>query len=633
MKSDAVQSLHVKGYNPDYKDPKYITVPNASTKSLRWWQIDAFNLLKDSRFALIVAFCGSGKSILQIALSIHDIVTSGWKQKQLIVVPQQHISGSFIGDDERSYLTLEVNGNTYDWKVEHNFCDDTNVIENLRNWLLTDGETLGKKFRGKTLITNLCAVCSHQALGLVWKTLDESQKKQAVKNLTLRVDEAHHISGVYDLNDDEYTTSQQIGIDEIRTNLGEVCSYIMNCRNEDSKIHMTTATPYRGDQDIILSPKAKLKFKTYFLDWIVHFNTLGIERFDLTYQEYAIDPINAVVRQIKNEPNEKHLVVIPSTGTKWRTNGKTELAAFFSALYKVVPKDRVLDLVTQSTQDTNKAKLLKEPKCSDNGKSKFDVVVTCMLGREGTDWCPCSRLHNTSNESSITLAVQTIGRPFRRFEGKNSVSIINYIPKFAAPKAGMGRAELLTDRTNALLVCMQMDEMCKPIMIPVIKSSEKTAQGHHSSITSERMSLAGVFGTDYQDFKKDLIEEVESLSVKDEEALNEVVSDLVAKYRIKNNVKNVEDGVKALVLRILSAKLKALDICVDVSFIREQGFGNLVEKYVDKDASIFFGNYSKEDWQKIREILRKTWDEKFIAWAKEKGVTNKLGAKYQKMLF
>src|SRR3954470_15603999 len=87
--------FQVHGTNSHWNDTKYKRQINAATKTLLEWQWEAFDKIKDSRFALISAFCGSGKSFLQVVLEISDVVDSGYRQKQLIVVPQQHISEGF----------------------------------------------------------------------------------------------------------------------------------------------------------------------------------------------------------------------------------------------------------------------------------------------------------------------------------------------------------------------------------------------------------------------------------------------------------------------------------------------------------------------------------------------------------
>ena len=48
--------------------------------------------------------------------------------------------------------------------------------------------------------------------------------------------------------------------------------------------------------------------------------------------------------------------------------------------------------------------------------------VACRLFDEGTDWVPCTRLHNTDAcEKSVTLAVQRFFRPLRHHPEKRDV--------------------------------------------------------------------------------------------------------------------------------------------------------------------------------------------------------------------
>ena len=222
--------------NPHWNDPQFITPPNQKVKQLgsggRKWQIDAYNRTRSKRFAFVAAFCGSGKSVVQVALGVDDVVSSGWKQKQLIVVPQSHIHRGFAGDEDLDYIPIEVNGEKYEWKINHNFCDDksVDVLNGLTKWLLTDGEELSRNFRDH-IVTGINAICSHQALGLVWNKLTPAQKKRAIHNLTLRVDEAHHINGVFDADEEGLTKDEKAAIQMESTNLGDVCRYIFNAKD------------------------------------------------------------------------------------------------------------------------------------------------------------------------------------------------------------------------------------------------------------------------------------------------------------------------------------------------------------------------------------------------------------------
>jgi superfamily II DNA or RNA helicase len=599
-------SLKLEYHNPEYMEDAFqIEVPNLATKKLRVWQRDAFNKLKNARFALCAAFCGSGKSILQVALAVHDIVRCGYKQKQLIVVPQQHIHKTFVGEGNIEYIPLLVNGKKYEWKVIHNFCDaDDEILKGLKKWLLTSPAKLSKNYRDK-IIAGVNAVASHQALTRVWSKLTEAEKQIAIKNLTLRIDEAHHIKGVFEEEEEELTDAQKIAVKSESTYLGEISRFIFN-NGKTSKLHFTTATFYRGDRSNILFPAVEEKFTTYYLDWIKHFKTLGIERFDLQYEEYNGDPIKDIAYRIAQEPNEKHLVIIPSTTHKWRLNGDSELQKLLKEIYKLVPKERVLDLVTKNTQKKNKKLLLAEPKTAEN-ESKFDVIVTCMLGLEGTDWCPCSRLHNAAPGSSITLAVQIMGRPFRQFRGKTQVRMYSYIKQFVQPKAGMTKQDLLNDRTNALLTCIQIDEMCRPIILPILPSKK------NGSKNSQGITLRDIFGNKYEDVKRTLIEELECLENKTKEDINLVIEDILNEQGIKKHRKAVKAGLQALTIRLLADELK--DLGVDVEFIRREGFAKILEKYELK-KTFFFGGYGKKDWGIIRGILKRRCEEMVEAYKK-----------------
>jgi hypothetical protein len=104
------------------------------------------------------------------------------------------------------------------------------------------------------------------------------------------------------------------------------------------------------------------------------------------------------------------------------------------------------------------------------------------------------------------MAIQTIGRPFRRFDGKTTIRIYYYIRRFAVPKKGMTKRELLSDRTNALLLLMQLDEMNHPILVPIIPNSVKDE--NDSENEPKRLTLIEIFGDQYQAMKKELFEEI-----------------------------------------------------------------------------------------------------------------------------
>jgi len=607
----------VEHHNPRYNEPQYLYPTNVTSKKMFRWQNDAFEQGKDERFFLVQAFCGSGKSLLMTQLAIHDILKSKRRQKQLIIVPQEHIHKGFVGDksesgDDISYLSIiHADNEKYEWHVqpEHNCCDGPDRVERLKKWLLIPASKLVKGFTGN-VIGGINAVCTYSALVECWKKLSDKERQLAIKNLTLRVDEAHHIKHVF-LEDEELTYEHRLALEQEATELGRICKFIVNNKDQSCKLHLVTATFYRGDRMSILLPMVLAKFSQYNLDWIEHFNSLGIKSFYLQYEEYEDDPVERIIARIKEEPNEKHYITVPSTGQKWRLNGN-EYLRLISRLKEEFPRKRILDMVTPGTQKDNKKLLLAEPKNAQS-KSKFDIVIVCMLGREGTDWCPCSRLHNASCENSITLAIQTLGRPFRRFEGKEEIKVFHYVKKFAMPKKGMTKRELLSDRINALLFCMQLKEMFNPIMIPKLPSQRQKRKITNSG---GDLTLADYFGDQYDNARRDLIEGFEDLADEKDKNIEELFEDICDSYDISEEDKqDVQDGLLCLVLREIDA-LKMPGI--DVAFLRESGFDRLEEINVSMFGSDFYSN----DWEIIRDILRsdvKKTKSKILALARSGG--------------
>jgi hypothetical protein len=353
-------------------------------------------------------------------------------------------------------------------------------------------------------------------------------------------------------------------------------------------------------------------FVEYNLDWIEHFQSLGIRDFYLQYEFYKKDPICQIVNQLRAEPKEKHYIVVPSLGSKWRD--EQSLQNLLKSIHQVFPKDRVLDLVTKSTQQANKIKLLEEPKISiEEHPSMFDVVIVCMLGREGTDWCACSRIHNASVESSITLAVQTAGRAFRRYDGKEVVKLFHYVKNFTAPK-DITRRELFADRTNALLFSMQCDDFINPIIIPAIPGQDGKDKG-----VSSRNTLMDVFGDQYQNVQTDLIYGYELMEVKSKENIYALALSICEDYEIVENLEAVRD---ALVVRLLRNTMES-DIPklmgIDISWLRtECNFDKI--KLVD---SIYYGSYCGEDWKRIRELLK----DKDVLWMENYNDVKRIGIK------
>ena len=116
-------TLHIE--NPHYTEHELMSSEMSNPKKMREWQKVAFKKLKDATNCIIQAFCGSGKTLLHVWLGIYDVVSSGWGRKQLIVVPQNHIHKGFVSSGKDDYISVDIDGEQYEWVVSHNFCNTT----------------------------------------------------------------------------------------------------------------------------------------------------------------------------------------------------------------------------------------------------------------------------------------------------------------------------------------------------------------------------------------------------------------------------------------------------------------------------------------------------------------------------
>src|SRR5687767_10564594 len=103
---------------------------------LKPWQIEAFQLGRDAAYFLLQSPGGAGKSLMQVLLAQADIEDT--RNKQLILVPRNHIHHGFYDDDSISF-TLPGSTKPSEWTVCCNFCSTTldAKVRGLKRWLLS----------------------------------------------------------------------------------------------------------------------------------------------------------------------------------------------------------------------------------------------------------------------------------------------------------------------------------------------------------------------------------------------------------------------------------------------------------------------------------------------------------------
>lgn len=556
---------------------------------LKDWQVDAFQLERPAQYGLIQAPGGSGKSLLQVMLAQADIEDTG--NKQLILVPKNHIHHGFFDDDCIEFV-MPGQKKASRWVVARNFCSASKCdvkTKLLKGFLLSDVRTLRKEGR-------LAAIATHKAMVAAWGSMNSSEHKQALRNISFRIDEAHHISNVFHENDlDLFNVKDKQAILDDATRLGTFVRYVLRYDDPTVKIHLGTATFFRGDRRTILSERFKRDFVHYYLPWDEHFQTLGINRLYFDYLGYHDDPIGILLDVVKRELKERHLVIIPALSHRFRT--PETLDKIMSGLITIFPKEQVLDLVTPGTQEEHKLLLHTHPE-------KFRAVVACRLFDEGTDWVPCTRMHNTDAcEQSLTLAVQRIFRPLRSHPRKRTVRIYHYLPDFSADMTEEERRTVLSNRFNAFLASIVTQGELRPCLLPV-KTGE---QGNGKP----RLSLQELYKEDYSLVMADLLRGYEvAEDKKDSAAMEAVADDVLSKYGVPKEVEKEDLKVALLSQLMRIARPKSQEIerkqlepeGIDAEAIRIQGFDKVWEKIAPVPSVVCYGT-ANIDAATVRELL------------------------------
>jgi len=277
------------------------------------------------------------------------------------------------------------------------------------------------------------------------------------------------------------------------------------------------------------------------------------------------------------------------------------------------PDGVILNLVDPLTQKQNKSILLKEPKeyFNEDSESKIKIVITCMLGREGTDWCPCSRLHNASIElNSTTLAVQTLGRLFRKFENKTNVGITYYFKNFETLECSSKKREYISNRVNAMLALMIIDDLMSPILLPELPSVRNSIYSKSKGKKTKKIPLSKVYShEDFEKIKKEILEIQSYQTEFDSESSEEIILGVIKNYKklAKVSDSDIVMGFKVFLLRARSETLRSQGI--DIDYVRKNGFDEIVEQKKLK-GNFWAGVLTGDKLKKFKEIIGKLfWTE------------------------
>lgn len=608
------------------KNKEYVHESESETRMFgggkRKYQLDILKAFEGSSFNMLTKPSGSGKSFEQAVLALKDIEATG--RKQLILVPQVHIADGFFPDGV-DVLSFKIAGEDKEYKAgvlpDYNFCKQRS-IKRLRDWLLADNAELAKACSSDNLAGGLIAMTSYIAFVRAFKKMTHAEKVSAVSHIHIRPDESHHVAmGEAESEDD-------------RNKVGSLLKFLME-HGVESGITLSTATNFRSDDKCIVRPEMLEKFKRYQLSFIEHFKNTGIKEFRVEIVPgIKTNPTQAVIDQVCSDTDSYHLIVVPPRNVGWRqlehdpSHGLNALVAGLRAawLAKTGEECRLLNLVPQTEQRKRKKHLLAEPKVHDeNAMPNFDVIVTCMLGREGTDWVPADRLHVTYVEGSIVLAVQTLGRILRKFATKSGkvqktdIVARYYYPKFPEPEEGLSSSQLLDERKNALLFMTQVDDLFFPVALEQIAT--QTASGN----PNEHVTLRDIIGdAAYIEMKKDFIDQaVDSVvTTLNSDVLEAIIDDVLKAYVPSSYWQAGRRALMAIYARRASVNFES----VDVSFMRETDFPAFLDGLTLDQKTLVFQGGDIEHIKRIGEIAKTAFHEK-LAMLKPYIVDGKLNYK------
>lgn len=569
--------------------------------------------LKGHPLTIYVSPTGSGKTIVQNTLAGHDLISNSFKRKQLFIAPQRNIGNNFSmeyidAEGNKQFSRIDIDGSSYKWKISENYCELVNKKSesNIRAFLL--GKTPDAKFANRMkslkILDHGLAVCCYPTLVAVWKNLTASEKKFVARTTAVRIDEVHHLR--LDGHDDD-------GCNQLGRVIRELISL-------SGHLHCTTATMFRGDRASILHNLDLGKFKQYKVDWMTFWKSTGIDRLSMNFSAFSDgkDLLNILEQTVKKEKAQKHIIIVPSDNTGIFKN--TDKVAWVKQLVRkmktIYGSNRVLDLIYN--QDSDKQRLLVENK-------DFDCVVTCMIGREGTDWPACSRVHNLVLDRNVLQPIQKMGRATRRYQLKHNIVMTCYIEHFTDwENDGDELKNKFTDYFNAILAMSIYDDLFYPIKLPVIRppvdnvSKDSDDENENEDEDAGGVDLQDVFEIEkYHQIKTEVYQLVTMLAskdIKDADEIKEEIESIVKKYEKYMIIPVPRDELVAAlyidVARRCDATNKQIRTGIDgyaSSWIRREGFETIFKNNI-KGKSFFEGTASTNLMQRMGKFFKQQHD-------------------------
>lgn len=397
----------------------------------RDWQADCFTKLRNRRTASRIklkAPTASGKTTVLKALSWVD-VNAG--HQSIIAVPQHIVGGSFTRGG-KSTLVLP-NGQEVTWEVSEALLGVSDTIERASRWLQS-------KKPGILLTT-------HQTLSILYSRLEASKKLSLLKDVSVYVDEAHHLR-----------TDETAEKEDLANKIGACIRWL--ARHGTGRIVLASATWMRRDLGQILPVDItwvmyEYRIEDYLAD-LKFLKNIYIRFLSLSLGEAVgqaleggakhliayLPPVNS--RHARGRHKQEHVnEILDVLGAHTEDGGVRHHRRGSRAL-------RSVDLVTEHGRDGadgRKSVLLKLIE----DQLDPEVVITLKIGIEGYDQPSLDHGVLDGPRDSLQQVGQVLGRLLRDYEGKESIYLdIVVDPELANSTEGYG--EFIRVLTLALVL-------------------------------------------------------------------------------------------------------------------------------------------------------------------------------------
>jgi hypothetical protein len=433
--------------------------------SMREWQTEAFDILKDAPLMILNAPMGSGKSWLMCLLSAFKLRKNN-SLRCIIGIPQTIIAPGFV----KAKLVMP-NGEKVDWSVRHNLCSESSsgksTVKTLIHWL----EQPHVDFHDRVLL------CTHATLLRVYIKLKEEGRLELLRDLLLWMDEAHHLMNI---------ASEEFPDKVDNNGIGKLVEYLLKQSGKNIEIGLTTASFFRGDRKGLLTQEMEKQFSRYNLPYDTYLKSMeNLESFGFDFLICGYDYIKGIELLIKQRKG-KDIIYIPHPNSQHSTRDKCREVEHIINKYKAVHGEiekrtedgltvlekgantfKIIDLVDDHSFRRNQRKNYIHNPILKEDPSALDAIIALNMFKEGANWIWADRSIIVGARSSLVDIIQMIGRVFRDAKDKKHVEVIQLLPFSLDQKNETEFRENLNDYLKAIYASLILENILDPVKIKI----------------------------------------------------------------------------------------------------------------------------------------------------------------------